>query len=226
MAHMVPRLIDGERLSRAVFEERFDAHPDQKVAELLEGVVRLTNDGRFFPATCRADLTALFGSYAAVTPHVLVGAHSSLLLDDENELQPDHSVLIRRENGGRGVLDSAGCLRSAPELAAYVVSPEFAELTAKRKRVLHRFGASELVFWYVNVGTLEWFVRRANGYDRLPPDADGLLKSVTFPGLWLDPAALVRRDLPAVLAALTRGLATPEHAAFVERLRAATRPPA
>jgi hypothetical protein len=49
-------------------------------------------------------------------------------------------------------------------------------------------------------------------------DAEGLLKSEIFPGLWLDPAALLRGDLATVLAVVQRGLASPEHAAFVARL--------
>jgi len=44
--------------------------------------------------------------------------------------------------------------------------------------------------------------------------------SETFPGLWLDPAALIRGDLAAVHQAMQPGLATPEHAAFIDRLRA------
>ncbi len=68
---------------------------------------------------------------------------------------------------------------------------------------------------------VDWFAFRSGQFLRLDPDpADGLLKSETFPGLWLDAAALVRRDLAAVLAALGRGLASPGHAAFVRRLAA------
>jgi hypothetical protein len=39
-----------------------------------------------------------------------------------------------------------------------------------------------------------------------------------LPGLWLDVAALLEGNLSRVLAVLQKGLATPEHAAFVERL--------
>jgi hypothetical protein len=39
-----------------------------------------------------------------------------------------------------------------------------------------------------------------------------------FPGLWLDPAALLRRDGKRVREVLDQGLATPEHAAFVAKL--------
>jgi hypothetical protein len=52
-------------------------------------------------------------------------------------------------------------------------------------------------------------------------DRDGLYRSKVFPGLWLDPAALLRRDLAGLLAVLERGLASPEHAEFVAKLAAA-----
>ena len=45
-------------------------------------------------------------------------------------------------------------------------------------------------------------------------------KGQLFPGLYLDPARFWQGDLAGLLDVLRRGLATPEHAAFVERLRA------
>ena len=44
-------------------------------------------------------------------------------------------------------------------------------------------------------------------------------RSEAFPGLWLDPAALLAGDLPRALAVLQQGIATPEHASFVASLR-------
>jgi hypothetical protein len=57
-------------------------------------------------------------------------------------------------------------------------------------------------------------------YQPLAADASGVLRSEVFPGLWLQPAALWASDLPKLLAVLQEGLAAPEHAAFLERLRA------
>ncbi len=54
---------------------------------------------------------------------------------------------------------------------------------------------------------------------RLTHDADGRIRSEVFPGLWLDPAALFDKSARRLTAALERGLATPEHAAFVERMK-------
>ena len=66
---------------------------------------------------------------------------------------------------------------------------------------------------------IDRFVQIEGGFERMPPDPDGLIRSVAFPGLWLDPTALVGGDLAAVIEAVRRGLASPEHEAFVARLR-------
>ena len=51
--------------------------------------------------------------------------------------------------------------------------------------------------------------------------ADGLYRSTVFPGLWLDPVALLNHDLARVLAVVQEGLNTAEHAGFVARLQQA-----
>jgi hypothetical protein len=57
-------------------------------------------------------------------------------------------------------------------------------------------------------------------YVALPANEQGIIASRVFPGLWLNVPALLADDMPRVLATLQQGLATPEHAAFVERLNA------
>ena len=44
------------------------------------------------------------------------------------------------------------------------------------------------------------------------------MRSEVFPGLWLDPVAMSRLDAEGVLEVLLRGIASDEHATFVERL--------
>jgi hypothetical protein len=53
---------------------------------------------------------------------------------------------------------------------------------------------------------------------RVPAGCRRAVPLGVFPGLWLDPAALLADDGPALVAALERGLATAEHAAFIARL--------
>ncbi len=56
-------------------------------------------------------------------------------------------------------------------------------------------------------------------YKVMRPAADGILRFKVFPGLWLNPTALLDGDNAMVLATLHEGLKSPEHAAFVERLQ-------
>jgi len=65
---------------------------------------------------------------------------------------------------------------------------------------------------------------RHERYEKLSKHADGNYRSELFHGLWLDPAAMIRRDMPAVLKVLQQGIASPEHATFVAELeKAATK---
>jgi hypothetical protein len=65
-------------------------------------------------------------------------------------------------------------------------------------------------------------VLKRKKYIPLAPDADGRLKSETFPGLWLDVPALLAGDMVKVLQVVQEGIASAEHAAFVAKLQAAS----
>ena len=66
---------------------------------------------------------------------------------------------------------------------------------------------------------IDWFVLHEGRYEPLSPAEDGIIRSTVFPGLWLDPAALLRGELATVLAVVQQGLTSPEHAEFVVRSR-------
>jgi hypothetical protein len=63
-----------------------------------------------------------------------------------------------------------------------------------------------------------WHVARAGRLIAVGPGDDGLYRSERFPALWLDPRALLANDLAGVIATLDRGIASPDHAAFVQAL--------
>ena len=87
-----------------------------------------------------------------------------------------------------------------------------------------RYGVREYLVLNLRDNRLHWFDLRAG--TELTPDADGVYRLRTFPGLWVHGEALLARDFRRMLAVLDEGLATPEHAAFVTRLAAARQPPA
>ncbi|MGP0067659.1 MAG: hypothetical protein ACLQGP_29195 [Isosphaeraceae bacterium] len=70
-----------------------------------------------------------------------------------------------------------------------------------------------------------WFTLRKGRFVDLKPGPDGIYRSEVFPGLWLDPAALLIGDTRRLRAVVDLGCATPEHAAFVAKLAAARRTP-
>ena len=48
--------------------------------------------------------------------------------------------------------------------------------------VYRRNGVREYIVWRVLEREIDWFVLRAGQYERLPVDAQGLLRSQVFPG--------------------------------------------
>jgi hypothetical protein len=216
-----PPLEPGDRLTRAEFERRYDAMPRLKKAELIEGVV-------YVPSPVRqrrhgrphAHLITWLGAYEAATLGVEVGGNSSARLDLDNEPQPDALMFIDPARGGQARISLDDYIEGAPELVGEVSASSVSIDLGIKLNVYRRNGVREYVVWRVLNQEVDWFVLREGNYERLNPSADGLLKSEVFPGLWLDVPALVRGDMAAVLATVLKGLATAEHAAFVERLAA------
>ncbi len=99
---VIPPLKNGERLSRAEFERQYDAMPELKKAELVEGEVDMPAPVRHarhsHPHT---RLVTWLGNYETNTPGVEAGDNGSTRLDLDNEPQPDAYLIIRPERGGQ-----------------------------------------------------------------------------------------------------------------------------
>jgi Uma2 family endonuclease len=218
----VPALEAGDHLTRDEFERRYDAMPNVKKAELIEGVVYMPSPVRLGRhAAPHFDLITWLGVYRAGTPGVAGGDNVTVRLDLDNEPQPDAVLLVEPGHGGRVVLSPDDYIEGAPELVAEVSASSASFDLHTKLRVYRRNGVQEYLVWRVLDGSFDWFVLRQGDYTRLPPDGAGCYRSEVFPGLWLDPNALARADLTAVLRVLQEGLASPEHVDFVARLQQA-----
>jgi Uma2 family endonuclease len=217
----IPELENGDRLTRAEFERRYDAMPQLKKAELIEGEV-------YMPSPVRHDrhsrphlhVSTWLGCYEAGTPGVEAGDNGTLRLDLDNELQPDAYLMIAPECGGQARIDQDDYVAGAPELIVEVASSSVSYDLHAKLQVYRRSGVREYVVWRVLDQQVDWFVLREGRYDPMSLGADGLYRSPVFPGLWLDPAALVRGGLGRVLAVVQDGLKSAEHVEFVTRLGA------
>jgi len=214
----IPPLEDGQRLTRAEFERRYEAMPHVKKAELLEGVVYMPSPVTHFRhGRPHFRLNTWLGVYEAATPGVEGSDNATVRLDEENEPQPDAVLLIQPECGG-AVRFEDGYIADGPELVVEVSASRARIDLGPRFRVYQAHGIREYLVWRVDDGEIDWFILRGEAFVELPADASGVIRSETFPGLWLDPAGLVRLEMPSVLATLQQGLASPEHAAFVTQL--------
>jgi hypothetical protein len=221
-AAIVPPLQNGDRLTRAEFERRYDAMPELQKAELLEGVVYMpppvSLEGHAAP---HFDLITWLGRYRMEPPGVRGGDNGSLRLDLDNMPQPDAFLMILPTHGGQARVDEEGYVSGAPELVAEVAASSVSYDLHVKLNVYRRSGVREYIVWRVLDRSFDWFVLREGRYEALSPDAGEIYRSEVFPGLWLSPAALIAGDLAAVGKTLQVGLAAPEHAAFVAMLERA-----
>ena len=213
----VPRLESGDRLTRDEFERRYRAMPELKRAELIEGVVYVSSPVRHSAHSGpHGRLVTWLGVYAAATPGVDLGIDGTLRLDLDNEVQPD--AFLRLARGGSSQLGSDDYLEGAPELIAEVAASTASYDLHDKLHVYRRNGVREYLVWRTQERALDWFVLTGGRYERLAPQ-EGLLRSPSLGGLWLDVAALLVGDQARVLRALEAGLTSPDHAAFVAGLR-------
>lgn len=217
---MPPPLNSGDRLSRAEFERRYQAHPEIPKAELVEGVVYMTSPVRLEQhGRLHLAIAAWLGAYLAATPGVDGATEATVRLDFDNEPQPDAFLRLEPEQGGRSWVTEDDFVEGAPELIVEIAASSAAYDLHDKKRAYQRNGVREYLAVQVYEQQVEWFVLREGTYEPLLPDADGVLRSEVFLGLWLQPAALWSGDLAGLLAVLQEGLASPEHAAFRTRLQ-------
>jgi Uma2 family endonuclease len=218
----IPPLEPGDRLSRDEFERRYEAMPQLKKAELIEGVVYMPWPVRFRRhGQPHVDLITWLGVYRAGTPGVMAGDNSTARLDLDNEPQPDALLMIDPSCGGQARISDDDYVEDAPELVGEIASSSVSFDLNTKLQVYRQSGVREYITWRVLDREIDWFVLSGGQYARQTPDGEGLLRSRVFAGLWLDPSALVQGDLARVIAVVQQGLASAEHADFVTRLKQA-----
>jgi Uma2 family endonuclease len=215
----IPPLQVGDRLTRAEFERRYTATPHLKKAELLEGVVYMpppVSEG--YHSSPHFDTIAWLGIYRMATPGVVGGDNGTLLLDLDNEPQPDAYLRILPSHGGQSRTTEDRYVQGSPEFIGEVAASSASYDLHVKLNVYRRNGVREYMVWRVYDRAIDWFVLREGQFQRLAQGEDGIYRSEVLPGLWLDPQALIDGDLFRVSTVVHQGLASPEHRAFVQRL--------
>jgi Uma2 family endonuclease len=213
-------LVPGDRMTQEEFHRRYEHYPEDVKFELIGGIVYMASPMRLPHSDYDDEISFLLGSYRRATPgtHALHGA--TIKLGPESEPQPDLGLRIRPEYGGQTHDTKDEYVEGAPELLVEIAhSTRALDMHAKR-RDYRLAGVREYLVLCVAERELHWF-RFPGG--RVRPGADGVSRSRVFPGLWIDGPALLACRSARLTEVLNRGLASAEHTAFVERLRAARR---
>lgn len=215
-----PPLRAGDHLSVEEFERRYEAMPDLKKAELINGVVYMSPVIDEMHARPHARLITMLGVYEIHTPNVLLGDNSSIKgLEGANQPQPDCVMRILPERGGQTTTDAKGYVEGAPELVAEVSYSSKSYDLHEKKETYRANGVREYLVWCVGDSAIQWFRLVDGQYEVMQPDALGILKSEVFPGLWLDAASLLNGDALRVFKVVQQGIASAEHQAFVQELQ-------
>jgi hypothetical protein len=217
----IPPLRHGERLTVAEFERRYEAMPNVKKAELINGVVYMPSPVRIDSHGEQDSANMMWlGHYWAFTRGTQMGSNTTLkLLLGDNQLQPDALLRILPEHGGMSKTQR-GYVVGGVEFAAEVSASSLMFDLHEKLHVFEQNGILEYMVWRVDEDKIDWFQLKAGQYQPLALTKDGLYKSKVFPGLWLDPDAMIAGDLIKVLEVVQQGIASPEHQRFVKKLQA------
>lgn len=217
----LPLLVNGERMKQEEFHRRYEAYPEDIKIELIGGKVYMSSPLHWPHGIHHVALATTFGLYMGGSPGVQAGDNATTILGEESEPQPDLTLRILPEYGGQSRLNEREYVVGAPELLAEIAhSTRDIDLYEKRHDY-QQAGVIEYLVLCLEERELRWFHFPSG--EMLTPNRRGISHSRVFPGLWIDVPALLEHDIQRLSAAITRGLASREHAAFVRRLRAAHR---
>lgn len=214
----IPPLENGDRLSRPEFERRYSADSRIKKAELIEGTVYVASPLRHTQhGKPHSRIHIWLGNYQTMTPGLDLSIEPTVRIDLDNEPQPDCVLFV--ETGGNTRISQEGYLEGSPELVAEIAASSVSIDTGTKKQVYRRNGVQEYIIWQSYENQLDWFELVDGEYQSILPDAQGIMRSGIFPGLWLNINALLSGDMVAVLETVQAGVRSPEHQAFMEALR-------
>jgi hypothetical protein len=169
--------------------------------------------------------------YQAVAVHLQAGRLAMEVLDNattvlgsKSEPQPDGLLRILPECGGK-TWNERGFVHGAPELVAEVAKvTRYIDLGPKLADD-EQAGVVEYIVHAIDPDEIFWFGQEQGVLVERPIGGDGLYRSMVFPGLWLDPQALLEGERQRLRAVLNLACATPEHTAFITHLAKARSSP-
>ena len=195
----VPSLENGDHLSAREFLRRYEAMPEVKKAELIQGIVHMASPVRLdLHGKPDALIQGWLCVYAASHPEATHATNVTVRLDSDDVAQPDAVLFLDAAHGGKAAVDESGYLSGAPELVVEIAASSVSRDAREKLVSYRRAGVAEYLLWRVLDEEIDWFSLEEDEYRPIQPE-EGLLRSRVFRGLALPVAAALSGDLATVL---------------------------
>ena len=195
----VPSLENGDHLSAREFLRRYEAMPEVKKAELIQGIVHMASPVRLdLHGKPDALIQGWLCVYAASHPEATHATNVTVRLDSDDVAQPDAVLFLDAAHGGKAAVDESGYLSGAPELVVEIAASSVSRDAREKLVSYRRAGVAEYLLWRVLDEEIDWFLLEEDEYRPIQPE-EGLLRSRVFRGLALPVAAALSGDLATVL---------------------------
>lgn len=213
--YQASELRNGDRMNQPEFHELYEQMPESFRAELIGGTVFVSMPLGRPHAKGHILLSALLAAYSAGTPDTEALSEATVILGNEDEVQPDLLLRMRPEVGGATSDDYDIYINGAPELVCEVAySSRAIDLHLKRKRYA-KAGVREYFVLCLQPKQIHW-LSFVDG-NLIEPNEANIFCSRVFPGLWIDREGVLNLDYHKAMATMNAGLSSEEHAKF--RLR-------
>ncbi len=212
----VPLLANGDRMKQPEFHRRYEEYPGDAKFELIGGIVYMASPARWLHGQFWNDLSTLLGLYCYGTPGVEAGNEATAILGEESEPQPDLALRIHQGCGGQSTVNDDGYVTGPPELLAEIAYSSRAIDLNQKRQGYEQAGVLEYLVLSIEDERLFWFHFPSGTI--LTPDRKGVLRSIVFPGLWINEEALLARDPGRIQDVLQKGLASKTHRTFANQL--------
>ncbi len=209
-------LVTGMKMTLEEFLRRWEAIPELKKAELIDGVVYVPSPVSIEHENRDIKIIVWLDRYAEQTPGCGCGNNGTWKMLGQSP-QPDSHLRILESHGGTSP-DKTQYHEGAPDLAVEICVSSSKLDFGPKLALYQRAGVQEYMTIEPETQRIVWRALVEGSYQTIEADAAGILRSRCFPGLWLDTAAYWACDRKQMTRTLKAGLATPEHAQFVEEL--------
>jgi Uma2 family endonuclease len=212
----LPIMHNGDHMKQPEFHFAYSSMPENYRAELIGGVVFEPSPVSYSHARNDNMFHDLITQYAKKSKLAEVAPNATVILSEDDEVQPDVLLRLPEELGGRSRLVGK-FLEGAPELVAEIAySSRAIDLHLKKQRYA-KAGVIEYLVFCIEPKKLHWFrLQEEKGIKR---NGDGTFCSKVFPGLWINEPALIEANSERADEILAEGLNSEEFNDFKNQLQ-------